>query len=109
MTDSPEIDFGHLNRYVDGDVELTREVFGLFRNQVDMWGKGLYPDADDDLWESVTHSLKGTALAVGAVDLANVCERAEDLVGDGRRPGAREVDQEQVVLFQVMLEGFRRE
>ena len=49
MSDSPEIDFVHLNQYVGGDLDLTREVFGLFRNQVEMWGKGLVADADDDL------------------------------------------------------------
>lgn len=93
MTDSPlpEIDFDHLNLYVGGDRELTREVFGLFRNQVDMWGRSLTADADDDLWANVTHSLKGSARAVGAVGLAESCERAESLVGDDRRPGAREV------------------
>ena len=93
MTDSPpsEIDFDHLNQYVGGDADLTREVFGLFRNQVEMWGKGLSADADDDMWASVTHSLKGSARAVGAIGMAEACERAEQLVGDDRRPGAREV------------------
>lgn len=91
MTDSSEIDFDHLNLYVGGDPDLTREVFGLFRNQVEMWGKGLTADADDDMWANVTHSLKGSARAVGAVGLAEACEIAEDLVGDDRRPGAREV------------------
>ena len=82
MTDSPEIDFAHLNQYVDGDPELTREVFGLFRNQVEMWGRGLTADADDDMWANVTHSLKGSARAVGAIGLAEACEKAE---GAGRR------------------------
>jgi HPt (histidine-containing phosphotransfer) domain-containing protein len=91
MTDSSEIDFDHLNQYVSGDPELTREIFGLFRNQVEMWGRGLTADADDEIWSSVTHSLKGSARAVGAVGLAEACEKAEDLVGDDRRPGAREV------------------
>lgn len=91
MTDSPEIDFEHLNQYVGDDPDLTREVFGLFRNQVEMWGRGLTADADDDMWANVTHSLKGSARAVGAMGLADACETAEELVGDERRPGAREV------------------
>lgn len=93
MTDSPqsEIDFDHLNQYVGGDADLTREVFGLFRNQVEMWGRGLAADVDDDMWANVTHSLKGSARAVGAIGMAKACERAEELVGDDRRPGAREV------------------
>jgi len=91
MTDSPEIDFAHLNQYVGGDPVLTREVFGLFRNQVEIWGKSLNADADDDLWYNVLHSLKGSARAVGAMGLAEACEKAESLQGDDRRPGAREV------------------
>ncbi len=91
MTDHPPIDYDHLNRYVGGDVGLTREVFGLFAHQVDMWGRGLTADADDEVWASVTHSIKGSALAVGATHLAELCERAEALVGEGRRLGARQV------------------
>ena len=91
MPDSLEIDFDHLNRYVGGDPDLTREVFGLFRNQVEMWGKGLKADVDDEVWESVTHTLKGSARAVGAMALSEACENAESITGDDRRPGAREV------------------
>jgi len=87
----PQIDFDHLNKYVDGDIALTREIFGLFVHQTEMWGRGLDPASDDEVWESVTHSLKGSAKAVGAVNLATLCEAAEALVGDERRMGARDV------------------
>jgi len=87
----PQIDFDHLNRYVAGDVALTREIFSLFIHQTEMWGKGLLADSDDEVWASVTHSLKGSARAVGATHLAKMCEDAEELVGDGRRMGARDV------------------
>jgi len=90
MTET-QIDFDHLNKYVSGDVALTREIFGLFVHQTEMWGRGLDPASDDDVWESVTHSLKGSARAVGAVNLANLCEAAEALVGEKRRMGARDV------------------
>ncbi len=86
-----EIDFDHLNQYVGGDPDLTAEVFGLFKNQVEMWGRALVVDADDDTWESVTHSLRGTALAVGATKLATLCEKAEELVSENNRPGGRDV------------------
>jgi HPt (histidine-containing phosphotransfer) domain-containing protein len=86
-----EIDFDHLNQYVGGDASLTAEVFGLFKHQVEMWGRALVVAADDDTWESVTHSLRGTALAVGATKLAALCEKAEELVGEGNRPGGRQV------------------
>lgn len=113
MTDSKisEIDFDHLNRYVAGDPDLTREVFGMFRNQVDMLSRNLTADAEDDLWCHVTHSLKGSALAVGALKLAKHCERAEDLIGDDRRPGAREVAVESIEyrISQVLAEIVRWE
>jgi len=86
-----EIDFDHLNQYVGGDEALTAEVFSMFQHQVEMWGRMLTVDADDEIWESVTHSLKGTAKAVGAVKLADLCEQAEELIGAGNRPGGREV------------------
>lgn len=86
-----EIDFDHLNQYVGGDLDLTREVFGMFQHQVDMWARMLTVDADDEIWASTAHSLKGTARAVGAMALGDLCERAEELIGDGRRPGGREV------------------
>ena len=73
-----EIDFDHLNRYVDGDVALTRELFGLFQNQTEMWMKMLSLDVDADMFESAAHSLKGTAQAVGAMRLAALCQQAEN-------------------------------
>lgn len=92
MTESKpdsEIDFDHLNQYVAGDVALTREVFGLFQHQVEMWGRALDPNVDDDTWESVTHTLKGSARAVGAMQLAEECQFAETLIGAENRPGRR--------------------
>jgi len=74
---SPEIDFEHLKRYVGDDIALTTEVFGLFKHQVEMWSKLLKPDADDESWVSVMHSLKGSARAIGAMGLANLCEKGE--------------------------------
>ncbi len=101
-----EIDFDHLNRYVGGDIGLTKEIFGLFRNQVDMWSSSLIADADDEIWAGLTHSLKGTARAVGATRLAEVCESAEDLIGEGARPAARQVAVEKLEhrISRVMIE-----
>ena len=87
----PEIDFDHLNLYVGGDIALTKEVFGLFKNQVDMWSRALTADADDEMWAGLTHSLKGAARAVGALRLAQACENAESLIGENARPAARQV------------------
>lgn len=88
---TPEIDFDHLNQYVGGDISLTKEIFGLFKNQVDIWGKQLVPDAEDEIWAALTHSLKGTARAIGAMQLAQACEDAESLIDEGRSLSARQV------------------
>ncbi len=86
-----EIDFDHLNRFVHGDVPLTKELFGLFKHQVEMWSRVLDAKADDETWVSVVHTLKGSANAVGATALAARCDRAEGLVGDKKTSGARMV------------------
>lgn len=86
----PEIDFDHLNQYVGGDISLTKEIFGLFTNQVDVWGRQLAVDSNDDNWAAITHSLKGTARAIGAMKLAEACEAAESLVGPQNRLAARQ-------------------
>ena len=80
MTDT-EIDFEHIKQYVGDDIELTKEVFGLFKNQVEMWARGMIADADDESWGAIMHSLKGSARAVGAHKLATLCEKGEGLVG----------------------------
>ncbi len=82
LTPDAEIDFEHLKQYVGDDTALTQEVFGLFKHQVDMWVKGLDPQADDQIWSGVMHSLKGTARAVGAKNLADLCEKGEAMVGE---------------------------
>lgn len=76
------INFAHLRQYVGDDKALTAEIFSMFRHQTEMWGKLLIADADDEAWASVTHTLKGSARAVGACGLADVCERSEKLVGE---------------------------
>ena len=78
-TDSPpEIDFDHLNIYVDGDADLTSELFGLFQNQCETWMKMISMDVDAEMFSSAAHTLKGTAQAVGALRLAYLCQQAED-------------------------------
>lgn len=76
------IDIEHIKQYVGDDTSIISELFDLFGNQVETWAKHLQPDADDDLWESCAHTLKGSALAVGAHKLAELCQIAEDMVGD---------------------------
>jgi len=76
-----EIDFEHIKQYIGDDVKLIQEIFGLFKNQVQMWSRGMTADASDDSWGAVMHSLKGTARAVGAHKLTVLCEKGEKLIG----------------------------
>ncbi|NNC36860.1 MAG: hypothetical protein HKO02_05360 [Hyphomonadaceae bacterium] len=89
-TDSePEINFSHLKQYVGDDLDLISEVFALFQHQVELWTRALQFDADDENWKSVMHSLKGTANAVGALNLAALCKSGEGLTGDRCTPALR--------------------
>ncbi|NNE58373.1 MAG: Hpt domain-containing protein [Hellea sp.] len=105
-TENTHIDFDHLRQYVGDDPAMTAEIFGLFKNQVDLWSPSLVSDLDDDAWAMMTHSIKGTARAIGAFELADLCEQAELLIGEGKRPGAREVSVEKIdnEIDKIMIE-----
>lgn len=85
----PEINFSHLKQYVGDDSDLISEVFGLFQHQVELWTRALQFDAEDESWKSVMHSLKGTANAVGALNLASICKTGESLTGERNTPPLR--------------------
>ena len=60
------VDFGHLEGYAAGDEALVEEVLGLFREQAALWLPLLDPASADDAWRDAAHTLKGSALGVGA-------------------------------------------
>ena len=71
------VDFAYLEGYAGGDAGLIDEVLGLFREQAQVWMRLLDPAAPGGAWRDAAHSLKGSALAVGARDLAQACAAAE--------------------------------
>ena len=71
------VNFGHLERYVAGDQALMDEVLEIFRQQVEIWMRLLDPAAPNEAWRDAAHSLKGSALGVGAFALADECDAAE--------------------------------
>jgi HPt (histidine-containing phosphotransfer) domain-containing protein len=81
------MDFGYLESFLGGDRAIIEEVLGLFRKQAVAWAPRLTPEAAD--WREVTHSLKGSALGLGASRLAELCGQAEagrpDLLPDVSR------------------------
>lgn len=71
------VDFAHLETYAGGDLALVDEVLALFREQAEVWLRLLDPAAPAGAWRDAAHALKGSALGLGAFDLARACEAAE--------------------------------
>jgi HPt (histidine-containing phosphotransfer) domain-containing protein len=71
------IDFSHLEHYVGGDQAIIREVLGLFSDQARTVLPTLDPAGPVDQWRNAAHSLKGSALGIGAMALASACSEAE--------------------------------
>ena len=71
------IDFSHLEHYVGGDQAIIREVLGLFSEQARTVLPTLDPAGPIDDWRNAAHSLKGSALGIGAMALAAACGEAE--------------------------------
>ena len=80
---SGAVDFGHLETYAGHDAALVDEVLGLFEQQVASWTRLLDPMAPG--WRDAAHTLKGSALGVGAFQMAQACDAAE-AAGEGAPP-----------------------
>ena len=76
------VDFGYLEGFAAGDQALVDEVLGLFREQASMWIRLLDPKAEGSAWRDAAHTLKGSALGIGANDLATACASAEQAAVD---------------------------
>ncbi|RZJ19030.1 MAG: Hpt domain-containing protein [Brevundimonas sp.] len=72
---SGAVDFTVLERMTGGDDGVTEEVLGLFVEQAAMWSTML--DPREDGWRDAVHTIRGTALGVGAEALAVVCAEVE--------------------------------
>jgi HPt (histidine-containing phosphotransfer) domain-containing protein len=77
----PPLDLVHLARQCLGDHELEAELLGLFRQQAPALAAQL-SDASLSSLESkakIAHTLRGSALAVGAGRVAGAAQRIEEL------------------------------
>jgi HPt (histidine-containing phosphotransfer) domain-containing protein len=70
-------DFGALERTAGGDEALVLEVLGLFEGQAPVWTSAMTATTDAAAWRAAAHSLKGSAMAIGAMALGEACEAAE--------------------------------
>ena len=71
------VDFAYLVAYAGADAGVVDEVVGLFQQQAEMWLRLLDPAADAGGWKDAAHTLKGSALGIGAKALAEACAAAE--------------------------------
>ena len=76
-TRTSSIDFSHLETYVGGDRGIVREVLALFSEQARTVLPALNPAGPSGDWRNTAHSLKGSALGIGAFALAELCSEAE--------------------------------
>lgn len=77
------IDLLHLERMTLGDQSLEREVLAMFAAQAGTVLRALAalpPDAP-----ALAHTLKGSARAIGAFDVADAAEHLESAMADERR------------------------
>ena len=78
MTDAV-LDVAHLSSMTGADASLGIEIIDIFRQQTEMWLRMLDPNLPREQWADAAHSLKGTALSVGANRLATACNDLETL------------------------------
>jgi HPt (histidine-containing phosphotransfer) domain-containing protein len=76
-TTAGPIDLDHLGRYTYGDKSLEQEILGLFCGQSDDLFAQMKRAASLPEWKFATHSLKGSARAVGAWAVAELAAEAE--------------------------------
>ncbi len=82
-SDLPVLDLNHLSKMTMGDAGLAAEVIAIFQEQAAMWGRLLSAKEPAPTWADAAHTLKGSALGIGAIRLARYCERAETLGRSG--------------------------
>ena len=74
------VDFAYLEGYAGGDQTVVDEVLAIFQEQASMWLRLLDPAADAGGWRDAAHTLKGSALGIGAQALGEACGAAEAAV-----------------------------
>jgi HPt (histidine-containing phosphotransfer) domain-containing protein len=73
------IDRRYLARFTLGNRALEREVLELFAGQMPRYVEQLHAAANAKEWVLAAHTIKGSALAVGARRLASLAQMAERL------------------------------
>jgi HPt (histidine-containing phosphotransfer) domain-containing protein len=82
--DDGPIDIAHLRRMTLGDASLEREVLAMFSAQAVSLVETLATLPKDA--GALTHTLKGSARAIGAFDVADAAVRLEEALRNGEDP-----------------------
>jgi HPt (histidine-containing phosphotransfer) domain-containing protein len=85
------LDLDYLRRFTQGNAALEREVLQLFLQQLPIYLTHLRASGTAKAWRQWSHTLKGSAAAVGAKPLAAAALAAEKLdfaEGEGARAAA---------------------
>lgn len=80
------VDLVHLARFTLGNRELEQEVLHLFVTQAPSYIAELRTATSDKAWKIAAHTIKGSARAVGAWELAEAAATAELLAQDPDGP-----------------------
>jgi HPt (histidine-containing phosphotransfer) domain-containing protein len=81
MTGLQILDREHLAQYTMGDPQLAAEIVGLFLTQMPATLALLRSAANPREWRLAAHTLKGSAMAVGAMRIARIAEDLEHCGG----------------------------
>lgn len=73
------LDLAHLRTYTMGDLDLEREILALFLAELPKSIAALKAAQNAKDWHMATHTLKGSALSIGAGRLAAASAAAERL------------------------------
>ena len=86
MSQLPIFDPEQLNAVTGGDADLNLEILHIFLQQAKSWSRLLDAKSDPQVWADGAHAIKGTALSVGAMQLADYCTHAEKRGREGDVP-----------------------
>ncbi len=73
------IDRAYLARFTLGNAALEREILELFAGHMPLYLEQLRSAVDRKQWMLAAHTIKGSAMAVGAQQLASLAQAAERL------------------------------
>lgn len=71
------VDYEHLRNQAAGNIDVMREVLGLFETHCEQVLAELENAKDAKAWKQWTHTLKGSARGIGAFAVAEAAAEAE--------------------------------